>query len=43
MDKYRKDFLEDRCEKSGKFFRMYNEVPTILMLFIVGMVVMKPF
>jgi putative membrane protein len=35
--------LEDRCSKSGKFFRMYNEVPTILMLFIVAMVVFKPF
>jgi len=35
--------LEDRCTKSGKFFRMYNEVPTILMLLIVAMVVMKPF
>ena len=43
MDKYRKEFLEDRCEKSGKFFRMYNEVPTILMLLIVAMVVFKPF
>ena len=43
MDKYRKEFLEDRCTKSGKFFRMYNEVPTILMLVIVGMVVFKPF
>ena len=35
--------LEDRCTKSGKFFRMYNEVPTILMLLIVGMVIFKPF
>lgn len=43
MEKYRKEFLEDRCEKSGKFFRIYNEVPTILMLFIVAMVVFKPF
>ena len=43
LDKFRKDFLEDKCEKSGKFFRMYNEVPTILMLLIVGMVVFKPF
>ncbi len=43
MDKYRKEFLEDRCEKSGKFFRVYNEGPTILMLLIVGMVVFKPF
>ena len=43
MDKYRKEFLEDRCTKSGKFFRVYNEVPTILMLVIVAMVVIKPF
>jgi len=43
LEKYRVAFLEDRCTKSGKFFRFYNEVPTILMLFIVAMVVMKPF
>jgi len=43
MNKYRIEFLEDRCTKSGKFFRMYNEIPTILMLFIVAMVVFKPF
>lgn len=43
MEKYRKEFLEDRCQKSGKFFRFYNEVPTILMLGIVAMVVFKPF
>ncbi len=43
LNKYRVEFLEDRCTKSGKFFRMYNEVPTILMLFIVAMVVFKPF
>ena len=43
MDKYRKEFLEDRCIKSGKFFRVYNEVPTILMIIIVAMVVFKPF
>jgi len=43
MEKYRVEFLEDRCTKSGKFFRIYNEVPTILMLIIVAMVVLKPF
>jgi putative membrane protein len=43
LDKYRVEFLEDRCTKSGKFFRFYNEVPTLLMLFIVAMVVLKPF
>ncbi|MEN4046000.1 MULTISPECIES: CopD family protein [Sulfurimonas] len=43
MNVYRKQLLEDRCTKSGKFFRMYNEVPTLLMLVIVAMVVLKPF
>jgi len=43
LDKFRKDFAEDRCTKSGKFFRMWNEIPTVLMFFIVGMVVFKPF
>ena len=43
MEKYRKEFAEDRCTKSGKFFRVYNEVPTLLMLLIVAMVVLKPF
>ena len=43
MNKYRIEFLEDRCQKSGKFFRVYNEVPTILMLVIVAMVVIKSF
>ena len=42
MNMYRKQLLEDRCTKSGKFFRMYNEIPTVLMLLIVAMVVLKP-
>lgn len=43
MNKYRIEFLEDRSQKSGKFFRMYNEIPTLLMMVIVAMVVLKPF
>jgi putative membrane protein len=39
----RKKLLEDRCEKGGKFFRVYNEVPTILLLAIVALVILKPF
>ena len=39
----RKKLKEDRCNKSGKFFRFYNEVPTILLLLIVAMVILKPF
>ncbi|SNZ10197.1 putative membrane protein [Persephonella hydrogeniphila] len=39
----RKRLERDICEKSGKFFRMYNEVPTVLMIIIVIMAVVKPF
>ncbi|MEA3330965.1 MAG: CopD family protein [Campylobacterota bacterium] len=39
----REKLLVDECSKSGKFFRFYNEVPTLLMLLIVAMVVFKPF
>jgi len=39
----RKKLENDTCNKSGKFFRFYNEAPTILLLLIVAMVVVKPF
>jgi len=38
----RKKLENDTCTKSGKFFRFYNEVPTIIMLVMVAMVVFKP-
>lgn len=41
--KWRKQLLAGSCDKSGKFFRMMNEVPTVLMIAIVGLVVFKPF
>lgn len=43
MGHFRKKLLEDDTYKSGKFFRMYNEIPTILMMIIVAMVVVRPF
>lgn len=42
MNRYRLELKEQRCSKDGKFFRLYNEVPTILMALIVAMVVFKP-
>ena len=41
--RWRRDFLEDRNRRSARFYRMANEVPTILMLVIVFMAVAKPF
>jgi protoporphyrinogen IX oxidase len=38
-----KDFAADRNTKSKRFYRFINEVPTILMIGIVILVVVKPF
>jgi putative membrane protein len=43
MSRWRKDFLADANRHPQKFFRIMNEVPTVLMLIIVLMVVVKPF
>jgi len=43
LDYYRRVLAIDRNAKSGKFFRFYNEVPTILSIGIVVMVVVRPF
>lgn len=41
--KVRKEFAADKNQRSSKTFRMMNEVPTILMIIIVVMVVVRPF
>ena len=41
--RWRKAFLHDRNQHSDKFFRMANEIPTVLFIVIVIMVVVKPF
>lgn len=39
--RYLKQLKANTCKKSGKFFRMYNEIPTLcLMGIIFGMIVM---
>ena len=38
-----KDFAADRNTRSQKFYRIINEVPTALMIFIVILVIVKPF
>ena len=40
---YRKKFASGKNNKTHKFFRLINEVPTVLMLIIVALVVLKPF
>ena len=38
-----KEFRSDNNQRDQKYFRLINEIPTILMAFIVIMVVVKPF
>ena len=41
--RWRKAFAEDRNRRSAAFFRVVNEVPTLLLIVIVVMVVVRPF
>ena len=41
--RWRKNFEADANQKSAKFYRVMNEVPTVLMIVIVVMVIVKPF
>lgn len=41
--RWRRDFLADRRVRSEKFYRVANEVPTVLLVLIVILVVVKPF
>jgi len=43
LNAIRKTLIDNPYYKTGKYFRVYNEVPTLLMIFIVIMVVVKPF
>jgi len=38
-----KDFAADRNRRSARFYRLINEVPTLLMIGIVILVIVKPF
>ena len=43
LEYHRKKLIENPQFKPGKFYRFYNEVPTLLMIGIVIFVVVKPF
>lgn len=43
LARWRKDFEADRNTKPARTFRYWNEVPTLLMIGIVFIVVLKPF
>ncbi|HZP10455.1 protoporphyrinogen oxidase HemJ [Methyloceanibacter sp.] len=43
LAKWTKDFALDRNTRSARFYRIANEVPTLLMILIVILVVVRPF
>ena len=43
LARYRRDFAADQNRHSEKFYRIINEVPTLLMIAIVLLAVLKPF
>ncbi len=43
FSKYRKDFERDQNRKSARFFRIINEASPLLVVFIVILVIVRPF
>jgi putative membrane protein len=43
LNNYRKVFAADANHRTTKFFRIINEVPTVIMIVVVIMVVARPF
>jgi putative membrane protein len=43
LETLRKRLERDTCRKSGKFFRVLNEYPTLIMIAVVSLVIFKPF
>ena len=41
--RWRKDFALDRNTRPARFYRIWNEVPALLMVFIVILVIVQPF
>ena len=42
LGKYLNDFAIDKNQKTSKFFRIYNEIPTIILIIVIFVVIFKP-
>ena len=42
LGKYLNDFAVDNNQKTSRFFRIYNEIPTIILIVVIFVVVFKP-
>ncbi|MDX1402427.1 MAG: protoporphyrinogen oxidase HemJ [Kiloniellales bacterium] len=43
FSRWRRAFEQDRNDKSSRYFRIVNEIPTVLMIGIVILVIVRPF
>ena len=43
LSRWRRQFANDANRRSERFYRMANEVPTVLLIIIVFMAILKPF
>ncbi len=41
--RYLRQFRDDKNKRSERFYRLFNEIPTILLFIIVVMVIVRPF
>ena len=42
LGKYLNDFAIDNNQKTSKFFRIYNEIPTAILIVVIFVVIFKP-
>ena len=42
LAKYINDFAADNNQKTSKFFRIYNEIPTLILIVVIFVVIFKP-
>ena len=42
LGKYLNDFATNGNQKTSKFFRIYNEIPTIILIVVIFVVIFKP-
>tara|TARA_B100000242_G_scaffold73591_1_gene47244 strand:+ start:1403 stop:1852 length:450 start_codon:yes stop_codon:yes gene_type:complete len=42
LGKYLNDFSLDNNQKSSKFFRIYNEIPTLILIVVIFVAIFKP-
>ena len=42
LGRYLNDFAIDNNQKTSRFFRIYNEIPTIILIIVIFIVIFKP-